>query len=702
MIDSGTWLLPPRRRCIAIVATIGIPIAIALACITWRTGGLAVGIASLSLGLVALIGVAYRQSSRYDDRWLIHALDASRPDMEDSAALLFAAPSTLGSLERVQQTRLTARLDDRNPASLVPPWPTRLILTALSLSALALVLTLLWPRNDRGRPMLSPSDEGVATRTDMPRLIAQNMRIIPPPYTGMPMRDSASLDARIPDGSRIEWTLRFAPQPNSPRLALLNEKPLPLRREGDLWIADIGAAAPFLYRVEATTGKGPIPPLHRIDVTPDAPPQVKAISPKDSLTMVSPGQRRWTPTFSATDDYGVASNARLRVTLAIGEGENITFTEREIPVTGTGPQRDRRFMPQLDFARFGFVAGGDMVVQLIVRDNRAPSPQEVRGPSLILRWPGAKPPESSGLTGMVNTTLPAYFRSQRQIIIDAEALLKQQRKLPPDRFLSRSTAIGGDQQILRGRYSQFLGGEQEGEPELPTADADGHSAGDGHEHGPPAGSTLSVFGEKEDVLAEFGHPHDESPASSLAPETRAILKKAVDEMWQSERELKIGHPDRALPYANRALRFIKEVQQATRIFLSRVGPELPPIDPSRRMSGKRDGIASRDMALTAAIAQDGPAAALWSALGDPTRPIDDRALSVLESWTGTNADRLPDALALRGAVDAVRREPRCQPCKTRLRALLWSAMERPAAQPSRRIPADQAGQRYLRAIGSRL
>jgi len=337
-----------------------------------------------------------------------------------------------------------------------------------------------------------------------------------------------------------------------------------------------------------------------------------------------------------------------------------------------------------------------MVVQLIVRDNRSPGPQEVRGPSLILRWPSPKAPESSGLTGMVNTTLPAYFRSQRQIIMDAEALLKQKRRLTADRYLSRSASIGSDQQILRGRYSQFLGGEQEGGPELPTADA--HGEGDGHDHGPPA-QPAPGFGAQEDVLAEFGHPHDDSPASSLDPETRAMLKQAVDEMWQSELQLKQGRPDLALPYAYRALRFIKEVQQATRIFLSRVGPELPPIDATRRMTGKRDGLSSRPLALAPVEGQDGPAAAAWRALGDGPGAIRGPiALDGLERWVRSEAARLPDPLALSGALDAVRRDAGCNACRAKLRALLWTAMERPPARPARRAPADANGTRYLRAI----
>ncbi|MCI4589316.1 DUF4175 domain-containing protein [Sphingobium sp. BYY-5] len=691
------WITPARRRSAADTLTLALPLLLAAATIGWRLAGPIAAIATAAIALVIALLIARQRAARFDLPWLIRTLDATRPELEDSSALLFPDCPPLFPLQSLQRTRIAARLDQHTPEDLVPAWSKHALLLLCLAAAILIAAALLWLRAGENPPLLAPSSEGIPAKPGIPRLVAQNLRIIPPAYTGLPVRDSASLDARAPQGSRLEWTLRFDPQASAPKLLMLGGQPLALRRDGPHWIASHGLEAAFLYRVDPASGHGPIPPLHRVDAIPDAPPQVKPLT--DSLTLVKPGQHSWTPVFAVTDDYGVAATARLRVTLAIGEGENVTFTEREIAVTGGGPARDRRFAPRLDFPTFGFAAGGDMVVQLIVRDNRSPSPQEVRGPSLILRWPSPKQPESSGLTGMVNTTLPAYFRSQRQIIIDIEKLLREKRGLAPDRFLSRSTAIGGDQQILRGRYSQFLGGESEGQPELPTADADGHHDGDGHDHGGPPQTAPTVFGEKEDVLAEFGHPHDESPASSLDPETRAILKQAVDEMWQSERDLKTGRPDAALPYAYRALRFIKEVQQATRIFLSRVGPELPPIDATRRMTGKRDGLASRQLEITPVERQDGPAAAAWRALGagpDAIRgPVN---LAPLEGWVRANAVRLPDALALSGAIDAVRRDPACTPCRTKLRAQLWSAMERPFGQPARRRPADASGARYLRAI----
>ncbi|WP_248785489.1 hypothetical protein, partial [Escherichia coli] len=109
----------------------------------------------------------------------------------------------------------------------------------------------------------------------------------------------------------------------------------------------------------------------------------------------------------------------------------------------------------------------DVIAQLEVRDNHAPTPQTGRSSSVILRLPSAEVALGAELEGRIKKTLPAYFRSQRQIIIDAEALIRQRRGLAADDFIKRSDAIGVDQRILRLRYGQFLGEESEGAPKPP-------------------------------------------------------------------------------------------------------------------------------------------------------------------------------------------------------------------------------------------
>src|SRR3546814_19482676 len=81
--------------------------------------------------------------------------------------------------------------------------------------------------------------------------------------------------------------------------------------------------------------------------------------------------------------------------------------------------------------------------------------------SLILRWPPPASAATDALEGIVQSTLPAYFRSQRQIIIDTEALIAERSRLAKARFVDRSDAIGVDQRktgraSCRERVCQYV------------------------------------------------------------------------------------------------------------------------------------------------------------------------------------------------------------------------------------------------------
>jgi hypothetical protein len=704
------WTRPARRRGIANDLAIGLPLVLAATTLAWRSQGMASALAIGLAGFGIVVAAAVCRARRFDRNWLVRRLDASRPDMEDSADLLLRADDSLGPLQQLQRGRLQARLADDAGAALRPDWRNNAIAVAWLLGLVLIAGSLWWPAPSAVGP--SPPGEAAIIPGGVPRLVAQRLRVVPPGYTRLPVRDIAGLDTRAPQGSRLQWTLRFAPNPARVDLLLIDGSRLALRRSGADWTLVQRLDRSLLYRVVTSDRRGPLPALHRIDAVADAAPVIRVINPERTLTLMTRGQRRWNLAFEVTDDHGVAPAARLRLIVTQGEGENITFRESALTLTGSGPAQRRRFAIGLDIARFGLTVGNDLVAQISVTDNRAPVPQTVRGPSLILRWPPDRGTEAGGLDGMVKTVLPAYFRSQRQIIIDAEALQRERRRLPAERLADRSNALGIDQSILRQRYGRFLGDETSAEPALPTNDApapvtsvtdasalpDGHGADDGHDHGGARTSGgASGVGNAGDVLAEYGHAHDESDAATLIdPETRAALRKALDAMFESERNLRQGQPDNALPHAYVALRLIKQVQQATRIYLSRTGPDLPAIDPSRRLGGDRKGLGTPRLAPASREEGDIDAvpAAAWRALAGPG----DVRLNDIQRWVDGAGTRVGDPLAFAAAIDAVARDPACLSCRRALRSLLWQALKTPPAQVPRRPVGDDVGRRYLDAL----
>lgn len=695
-----------RRRVLLIALAGGVPLALALGLLMVRVAGFDTGSVALTLALLAVAAFATWRARRLDARWLVARLDA-QPRFEDSADLLFAAPQTLNPLQQRQRARIEQRLR-ATPPDLRPRWPWPRLLACVAVALLVVAASVLWPRGTPGAPAGSHGGNPAAVAsTAPPALRGTRLEVTPPAYTGQPPNAGEKLDARALQGSRLHWQLRFAPQPQRAWLQFHDGRRLPLQRDGERWQASETLQRSGLYRIVAEPALAEPGRAWRLEVVPDRPPQVKVIEPAQTLTQAAPHQRRWPLRFEASDDFGVAAGAVLELTTAKGSGENIDFQQRRVALSGSGTATARRFAYDVDLAALGVGPGDEVVARLGVRDNRAPQPQEARSPSLILRLPSEQEVQTSDLEGAIKKVMPAYFRSQRQIILDAETLLKQRGTLDADTFTRRSDAIGVDQRILRLRYGQFLGEEAEGGAKppptgdhAPTADAatSEHAHDDGHNHADTSDGSAPAFGSATDVLAEYGHTHDHAEAATLLdPQTRAILKAALDQMWQSEGELRQGHPDKALPYAYKALGFIKQVQQAERIYLARVGPELPPIDMARRMGGKREGLGNRGLRLPPRDRGDATPADAWRALATADAAVD---LDALSRWLDAHPQAVPDPLDIAAAIDELRQQPDCRTCRQRLRDQLWPALPRAPGPPARRDAADAMGRRYLDALAT--
>ncbi|MCU1066502.1 DUF4175 domain-containing protein [Stenotrophomonas maltophilia] len=713
------WQRARRRRAL-IILLLGLPWALAATVLALRLAGFDIACVVGTISLLACAALATARARQLDRQWLQRRLDGSGAS-EDSADLLFADATRLNPLQQRQRAHVLATLERAMP-ELRPRWPRRAL--ALNwIAGLAIVaLAFGWPRSNPSSAPARTSALGSTAASGPLHLQSARLRIDAPAYTGQATLTQNALDAKVAADSRLSWSLRFDRAPDKAWLQFHDGRRLPLSEHHGQWQAQDVARMPVLYRVVSEPALAETR-LHRLDVVADRAPSVRVLEPAASLVLGTPGQRQWALRFEASDDYGVATQATLSITATQGSGENITFVRRSVGLTGSGEATARRFAHTLDLAALGAQPGNDVIAQLEVRDNHTPAPQTGRSSSVILRLPSAEVALGAELEGRIKKALPAYFRSQRQIIIDAEALIRQRRSLAAEDVVKRSDAIGVDQRILRLRYGQFLGEESEGAPkppptsDLPTSDAPAADSHDddhdhdhgaeahahahdehGHDHGGKAANADAppVFGSATDVLSEYGHTHDHAEAATLLdPQTRATLKAALDQMWSAEGELRQGRPEQALPFAYKALAFIKQVQQAERIYLARVGPELPPIDESRRLGGDRAGLASRELPLAARTPPDPAIVEAWQRLGDDTATPD---LDALASWQQRNAAYLPDALDLAAAIEQLRIEPGCRDCRQRLRAQLWRALQRPLPQAMRRNGADAMGQRYLDAL----
>jgi hypothetical protein len=194
--------------------------------------------------------------------------------------------------------------------------------------------------------------------------------------------------------------------------------------------------------------------------------------------------------------------------------------------------------------------------------------------------------------------------------------------------------------------------------------------------------------------------------------TRERLRSALREMWQSELHLRMGDPIAALPYQYRALDLIKQIQQASRIYLARVGLELPPIMFSRRLTGDRSTAVRPGDPLRAAERGDAALVGMFSALAgrgfgigdsgfaggeaDGEAALSAEALNALEAWLA--GQPIESTLDLRERFDRVRRDPDCADCRAALASSLWQRLTPPPLGPRSRAGLDAAGEGWLRAL----
>lgn len=698
-----------RRRRIAALALHAWPPLLLAASVLWRWHDARSAAVLLGFSLLAWLVFAVRRWRAVDGTWLVRRLDERDRAMQDSSDLLLADAADLSPLQTLQRARIADRLrnhtpDLRDPLPRATHWFAALLLLAASVAVLA------WPRHIALPPAAQTA--AIAPPPAMVQSMQTQLTITPPAHTGLPQRIVDTPDARAPQDSTFAWALRFAVPPRAVHLRFVDGANLELTNDAGQWRGTRTLAASALYRIEidgdALPDTDDTP--HRIDIDPDLAPQLRILEPERTLTVLDAAAPRWQLVAEAQDDHRLG-RAELELVLAQGSGEQVSVSERRIALRGEGDARMRRYRHAIDPASLGFAQGDDLIARIVVRDERAPQPNIVRSPSYILRWPASGGMDGTGVEGLVQQAMPAYFRSQRQIIIDTEALLAEQPSLDADTLLARSDRLGVDQRILRLRYGQFLGEESESGNTPPPRDTDEHAhdddahegdthehadahdehtaqGHDGHDHEPPAGTATA-----KELMAAAGHLHDLPEAATLLdPATRDLLRGAIAAMWAAEGELRSGRPAAALPHEYRALDFIKRVQQADRIYLARTGLELPQLDMTRRLSGTRPTTPPRDPLAGSASDVEAPEA-LWNALQqDVDLPID-----AFATWLQDNTERVADPLAVLGIVDSLRRDTGCESCRVQLASALWPLLTPPAATPTPRRRFDAVEQAWLDA-----
>ncbi len=449
--------------------------------------------------------------------------------------------------------------------------------------------------------------------TPAPTFVSAQLQLQPPSYTRLPETRSANLNASDIVGSVLTWTVRFNKPDNlSLRLVSSRGQELPFRLTNGSFTYQDRLINSGLYAIKAywqsDTRRDSVvyqSDFYRLDARPDLAPKIDIAAKELYRYHYLNDPKTLTLTARVSDDFGV-SQAFLVATIARGSGENVKFREVKMPVGPTN-FRDDQLTKTLDLRALEFAPGDELYYYWSAFDNRRPDPNFTKSDTYFLVYKDTTKVDDSELATMAMNVMPDYFRSQRQIIIDTEKLIAGRKKMNPNTLKSQSNEVGFDQKALRLRYGQFLGEEfenkigssgappaptakdgdalenvvksythqhDEGEKEHTPASAPGHEEGhshDGHDHG-GGGHADENQDPLAALIAQYTHNHDDAETNTFHEQsTRSLLKMALENMWQSELHLRLYEPEKALPYEQEALKYLKLSQQKARSYVRKTG-----------------------------------------------------------------------------------------------------------------------------------
>lgn len=436
------------------------------------------------------------------------------------------------------------------------------------------------------------------------------LKITPPTYMGMVSKVSTNLNAEVLAGSALEWMVSFKNDDNL-KVVLENVKGSHLtflKSNGIFVHKDIILHSGF-YSIKAFQKDSLIyqSAFYRIEALPDNPPKVEPSS-KNLYSFFKMGDSKIINISAKISDDFKVSQAYIVATVARGSGENVKFREVKWPVGGTNFQ-SANVSKTIDLKALNFSPGDELYYYWAAFDNKNPEPNFTKSDTYFVVFKDTASTDESEIATMAMNILPEYFRSQRQIIIDTEKLIKKRRKIKSEVFNQESNGIGYDQKILRLRYGQFLGEEFEnniGGPGHGHEDDgdfmkgfvhahDTEEEGHDHQHADPAPKhdhgNENPNANQDPVaalLADYVHSHDDGETNTFYEQsTRSLLKMALEQMWQSELHLRLYEPEKALPFENKALVYLKEAQQKARVYVKKTGFDPPPIkEKEKRLTGE--------------------------------------------------------------------------------------------------------------------
>jgi hypothetical protein len=585
MDSSGIQQLQAiRRRWVAYELAANILVALAVSALAYSLVGLGWVLAVFAVALAILLSVA--RPWQIAEGKVAALLNIQYPQLEESCGLVLKPYDELNLLEKLQLAKVELALEQLNDT---PKQLTRHLRQAGIFLVLMLAVSFAIAKSGI---LLRSSNTGlfthpvkgnvkIAPEKILPQIASQVLEITPPRYTGLAKRGQDRFTLNVEEGSLVEWMIKTNTGANEVRLIFNETETLRMvsNKDHTNFTTQKIIIQPGFYQVDID---GKLSDLYQIEVIKDSPPVIRIIAPKP-YTRIDAGQvPQVNISAQLSDDYGISS-ALLMATVAKGAGEAVKFKDYKIPFAASFGEHTPHYdlLKLIDLHKLNMEPGDELYFYILATDTHN---QQSRTDAYTVSIQDTA--QLFSMNGLVSGAdfKPEFFRSERQIILDAERLLREKDTISKESFNKRSNDLGIDQKLLRLRYGKFLGEESE-------------SNIGGHEDG--GQSDPSDFSNVNKIMDEYADKHDNAEdAGFFDAKQKEQLKATLTQMWNAELHLRVYKPQEALPFAYKALTLLKDLQQKSRAYVAKTGFKAPPFKMEKRLSGELNKIIAPDMHST--------------------------------------------------------------------------------------------------------
>lgn len=546
---------------------------------------------------------------------LISYLNSNYPQLRESADLIMRDDSGLTNLARLQKQIIIREFNQLYPQIKVPQlvWQSFGIFAVCAASYF--ILSGFSSAQKKDSLSATARTNEIEIKDTIPAsLLSFSISVQAPAYTAIKEVATDKPNLVTAEGSSVTWRINFSKSVTGGKIifsgrdsaALVNT--LPTSYTFKKILNESG-----FYQIQwHTEGRTVRSDFYRIEIIPDEPPKVSINNLEQFTRLTLQDNLEVAVSSNLADDYGL-KDADIIATVSKGSGESVKFREEKLrfnsPAIISGKQVHAT--TTLNLRKLGLEPGDEIYFYVEAFDNKTPTANRNRTETFFIALQDTTTEIIATDDGLGVDLMPEYFRSQRQIIIDTEKLLREKKKLTKHQFNSTSNELGYDQKVLRLRYGQFLGEEAESGIGLAAVheaeggdDADedddpikkfGHAHDTKNEHNLVDDKKTKMphhhEGEvkdpnaKEDPLEEFIHQHDNTEeATFFIQSVRAKLKAALSIMWDAELHLRLYDPAKSLPYQYKALNLLKEISNDSRIYVHRTGFDPAPLKEEKRLT----------------------------------------------------------------------------------------------------------------------